>query len=114
MCRVSVILPTYNESGNIGPLIEEILSYLPGESEIIVVDDDSPDRTWEVVETWVQKDPRVNLLRRIGRRGLTSALQEGFERSRGRIIFSANTMWSWPPAMSPGGRNGGIPEWGLS
>ena len=49
MCRVSVILPTYNESGNIGPLIEEILSYLPGESEIIVVDDDSPDRTWEIV-----------------------------------------------------------------
>jgi dolichol-phosphate mannosyltransferase len=101
MCRVSVILPTYNESGNIGPLIEEILSYLPGESEIIVVDDDSPDRTWEVVAEWVQKDPRVRLHRRIGRRGLTSALQEGFEQSRGQIIFWMDCDFSHPPDKIP-------------
>jgi len=101
MCRVSVILPTYNESGNIGPLIEEILSYLPGESEIIVVDDDSPDRTWEVVADWVPKDPRVRLLRRIGRRGLTSALREGFEQSRGQIIFWMDCDFSHPPDKIP-------------
>jgi len=101
MCRVSVILPTYNESGNIGPLIEEILSCLPEESEIIVVDDDSPDRTWEVVADWVSKDPRVRLLRRIGRRGLTSALREGFEQSRGQIIFWMDCDFSHPPDKIP-------------
>jgi len=101
MCRVSVILPTYNEYGNIGPLIGEILGYLPEDSEIIVVDDDSPDRTWEVVAEWVQKDPRVRLHRRIGRRGLTSALQEGFEQSRGQIIFWMDCDFSHPPDKIP-------------
>ena len=101
MCRVSVILPTYNESGNIGPLIEEILFVLPGESEIIVVDDDFPDRTWEVAAEWGQRDPRVHLIRRIGRRGLTTALQEGFERSRGQVIFWMDCDFSHPPDKIP-------------
>ncbi|MBI5583957.1 MAG: polyprenol monophosphomannose synthase [Deltaproteobacteria bacterium] len=101
MCRVSVILPTYNESGNIGSLIEEILSYLPEDSEIIVVDDDSPDRTWEVAAAWAQQDPRVLLIRRIGRRGLTTAIQEGFERSRGEVIFWMDCDFSHPPDKIP-------------
>jgi glycosyltransferase involved in cell wall biosynthesis len=101
MCRVSVILPTYNEYGNIGPLIGEILSYLPEDSEIIVVDDDSPDRTWEVAADWGRKDPRVRLLRRIGRRGLTSALKEGFEQSRGLLIFWMDCDFSHPPDKIP-------------
>ena len=47
---VSVILPTYEEHDNIGPLIEGIASAVPGLKEIIVVDDDSPDETWRVAE----------------------------------------------------------------
>lgn len=101
MCRVSVILPTYNEFGNIGSLIGEVLSYLPGDSEIIVVDDDSPDRTWEVAAEWGQKDSRVLLVRRIGRRGLTTALQEGFARSRGQVIFWMDCDFSHPPNKIP-------------
>lgn len=101
MVSVSVILPTYNEADNIIPLIEEILTYVPRESELIVVDDDSPDRTWEGVEAFAQKEPRVRLLRRIGRKGLTSALQEGINLSTGRYVFWMDCDFSMPPDKIP-------------
>jgi dolichol-phosphate mannosyltransferase len=97
--QVSVVLPTYNESGNIGSLIEILLSHLPVESEIIVVDDDSPDLTWRVVEESGLKDSRIRLIRRIGRRGLTSALQEGIEASLGKYVFWMDCDFSQPPEM---------------
>jgi dolichol-phosphate mannosyltransferase len=97
MVEVSVVLPTYNEAGNIGPLIEALLSHLPAQSEMVVVDDDSPDLTWQVVEGLNRKDPRIRLIRRIGRRGLTSALQEGIEASEGRTIFWMDCDFSQPP-----------------
>ena len=84
MLDVSVVLPTFNEAGNIGLLIEALLTRLPEPSEIIVVDDDSPDLTWQVVEELRNYEPRIRLIRRIGRRGLTSALQEGIEAAEGR------------------------------
>ena len=65
MIIVSVVLPTYNEAGNIGPLIEVLLTRLPEASEIVVVDDDSPDLTWQVVEGLSRKDSRIRLIRRI-------------------------------------------------
>jgi dolichol-phosphate mannosyltransferase len=97
MVEVSVVLPTYNEAGNIGPLIEALLSYLPTRSEIVVVDDDSPDLTWQGVEDLSRKDSRIRLIRRIGRRGLTSALQEGIEASGGRYVFWMDCDFSQPP-----------------
>jgi dolichol-phosphate mannosyltransferase len=97
--QVSVVLPTYNESGNIGPLTEALLAHLPEESEIIVVDDDSPDLTWQVVEAAGLKDSRIRLIRRIGRRGLTSALQEGIDASLGKYIFWMDCDFSQPPEM---------------
>ncbi|MBA4392553.1 MAG: polyprenol monophosphomannose synthase [Desulfobacca sp.] len=96
---VSVVLPTYNEAGNIGPLIEVLLSHLPVESEVVVVDDDSPDLTWQVVETLAKKDSRIQLIRRIGRRGLTSALQEGIGSSQGKVVFWMDCDFSQPPEM---------------
>jgi len=101
MVKVSVVLPTYNEADNIIPLIREILSYIPRESEILVVDDDSPDRTWEAVEAFGQQDSRVRLLRRIGRKGLTSALQEGIHLSQGETIFWMDCDFSMPPDKIP-------------
>ena len=95
--KISVILPTFNEAGNIGPLIEVLLSRLPDESEIIVVDDDSPDLTWQVVEGLSRNDSRIRLIRRIGRQGLTSALQEGIEASAGKVVFWMDCDFSQPP-----------------
>lgn len=95
--KVSVVLPTFNEVGNIVPLIETLLSHLPGESEIVVVDDDSPDLTWQVVEGLTRKDGRIRLIRRIGRRGLTTAIQEGIGACRGQVVFWMDCDLSQPP-----------------
>jgi dolichol-phosphate mannosyltransferase len=101
MIQVSIILPTYNEADNIILLIEEILTYIPLESEIIVVDDDSPDRTWEAVEGLIEKESRVRLLRRVGRKGLTSALQEGINLSNGQYVFWMDCDFSMPTDKIP-------------
>ena len=93
--KKSVILPTYNERENIGPLIETIIRCLDGDLEIIVVDDDSPDGTWEVVENI--KDDKVKLLRRIGKRGLASAIKEGIEGATGEVVAVMDTDLSHPP-----------------
>lgn len=75
--RAIAMVPTYNEAGNIERLIGEILAQ-GDDVGVIVVDDDSPDGTWRIVEEYTRKDPRVHLLRRIGRRGRGTAGIEGF------------------------------------
>ena len=101
MIPVSVILPTYNEADNIIPLIQEILIQVPRESEVIVVDDNSPDGTSKAVEAFGQKDSRVRLNRRIGRKGLTSALQEGINSAQGRVVVWMDCDFSMPPDKIP-------------
>ncbi len=72
------MVPTYNESGNIERLITEILAQ-GDDVGVVVVDDDSPDGTWKIVEEYSKRDSRVHLLRRIGRRGRGTAGIEGFQ-----------------------------------
>jgi len=75
---LSIIIPTYNEAENIKILIDKIQSINFKETyEIIVVDDNSPDKTWQSVEVIQKGSKNVRLLRRIGRRGLSSAVIEG-------------------------------------
>lgn len=84
---LSLILPTYNESANITGLIDvldAVLQRMP--HEIIVVDDDSPDGTWKVAESLIRKHPSVRVLRRVGRRGLSSAVTEGFDMAKGDVL----------------------------
>jgi len=98
---VSVILPTYNERENIGPLIRAILKHAPGDVEVIVVDDDSPDGTWRVVEDLRRELPNVCLLRRIGRRGLATAIEEGVRLARGDVLVWMDCDFSHPPELLP-------------
>jgi dolichol-phosphate mannosyltransferase len=95
--EVSVIFPTYNERDNIGPLILDALKYTPPDTEIIVVDDNSPDGTWKVVEDLARTVPSLHLLRRIDKRGLASALRDGIAFSRGEIIVWSDCDFSMPP-----------------
>lgn len=102
MEKISVILPTLNERDNIINLIDAVESALiKRDCEIIVVDDNSPDGTWQLVEERSRKDPQVQLIRRIGRTGLTSALQEGIEKSSGEIIVWMDADFSMPPEKIP-------------
>jgi dolichol-phosphate mannosyltransferase len=76
--ELAVVIPTFNESKNVGPLIELLKETLNGISwEAIFVDDDSKDGTGETLIKIGQTDPRIRCLRRIGRRGLSSACIEG-------------------------------------
>jgi dolichol-phosphate mannosyltransferase len=76
--QLSVIVPTFNESGNVAVLLQRLATALAGVAwEVIYVDDNSPDRTWDVVRGLAQQDSRVRCIRRIGRRGLSGACIEG-------------------------------------
>jgi dolichol-phosphate mannosyltransferase len=74
---VVVTVPTYNEAGNIGPLLDELLALGPGFT-VLVIDDDSPDGTWRLVAERAQSEPRVRLLHRTRDRGRGRAGRDGF------------------------------------
>lgn len=98
--KVSVILPSYNEAGNITEAISLVLRYVPN-AEIIVVDDDSPDKTWSVVKAIAKCNSRVKLIRRVGRRGIGSAVQEGFEKASGNRVVWLDCDLQHPPSLIP-------------
>ncbi|MBX3643934.1 MAG: glycosyltransferase family 2 protein [Rubrivivax sp.] len=78
MPQLSIVVPTFNELGNVTELRDRIAAALPGvDWELIYVDDDSPDGTAEQLVALAQQDRRVRCMLRIGRRGLASACIEG-------------------------------------
>jgi dolichol-phosphate mannosyltransferase len=101
--KVSVILPTYNESGNIGVIVPNITTtFLKGNiiGEIIVVDDDSPDGTADAARRISRTHPvRVHV--RKGERGLASAVLKGFELARGDILIVMDADLSHPVDKIP-------------
>src|ERR1700751_5043974 len=75
---LSVIVPSFNECPNVAPMVAKLDAALRGIAwEVIYVDDNSPDGTSREVRRIAQRDPRVRCIRRIGRRGLASAVIEG-------------------------------------
>lgn len=84
---LSVIVPCFNERPNVAPMIEKLDAALAGLAwEVIYVDDDSPDGTAAEVRRIAQDDPRVRCIRRIGRRGLASAVIEGAMSSSAEFV----------------------------
>ncbi len=76
--ELCVVVPTFNEADNIARLIEQLSRTLEGiEWEAVVVDDESPDGTADAVREIAKTDRRVRILKRMGRRGLSSACLEG-------------------------------------
>lgn len=85
--RLAVIVPTYQERDSIDAVVDRVATVLQGIAwELIFVDDDSPDGTADRVRAIAQRDPRVRLLHRIGRRGLSSACIEGMMASTAPIL----------------------------
>ncbi|WP_408873174.1 glycosyltransferase [Gluconobacter roseus] len=84
--ELSVIVPCYNEVANVAPMVAALGSALEGRKwEVIFVDDSSPDGTAAEVSRIARLDPRVRVLCRVGRRGLSSAVIEG--------ILSSSAPW---------------------
>ncbi|MBN2789045.1 MAG: polyprenol monophosphomannose synthase [Candidatus Delongbacteria bacterium] len=75
--KAIVIIPTYNEIENVGKMINTVLD-LDDNIDILIVDDNSPDKTGEFVKTNYGSEKRVNLIEREGKLGLGTAYIEGF------------------------------------
>lgn len=100
---VSIIIPTYNERGNIEKLVPEIFSSCKGlkaEIDIIIVDDNSPDGTALVAEELCKKY-NVRLIRRSRKLGLASAVIKGFKQSKSDILGVMDADLSHPPEVLP-------------
>jgi dolichol-phosphate mannosyltransferase len=98
--KVSVILPTYNEVGNIVALVDAIRSNIPPyfEREIIVVDDNSPDGTFHLVRNRFGGNPEVRAIRRTKNRGLANSIREGLESATGDQVLVMDTDFTHNPA----------------
>ena len=109
---VSIVLPTYNERDNICDLIDAIQDRLADSDwhgEILVVDDNSPDGTADVVRTRYLlaspvSDPppcAVRLVVRTRNKGLAASIREGLDQARGRTVVVMDTDFNHDPAMIP-------------
>jgi dolichol-phosphate mannosyltransferase len=98
-----IIIPTYNEIGNLQRLTDKILSILP-HTHILVVDDNSPDGTGALAERLGKKDQRIRLIRRAGKSGLGSAYIAGFKYALEHnydFIFEMDADFSHSPTALP-------------
>jgi dolichol-phosphate mannosyltransferase len=131
---LSLIVPTYNERNTLTRLVEQLSQLLdpvyPAAYEIIVVDDDSPDRTWELAQQLISTYPQLRVMRRQQERGLSTAVIRGWQVARGRLLGVIDGDLQHPPelllkllaVMDDGAdlalasrhvAGGGVSDWGL-
>lgn len=126
-----IIIPTYNEIENIQRLTTRILSIMP-KTDILIIDDNSPDGTGELVERLSQKEKRIKVIHRAAKSGLGSAYIQGFKYALDNsydFIFEMDADFSHDPSylidflkhapeynLILGSRyikGGGITDWGI-
>ena len=94
-----IVIPTFNESGNIKGLLEQILTLHP-DFNIIVVDDNSPDGTGKIINALAQEDSRIHLVQRPYKNGLGTAYVAGFKDALAKgadLIFEMDADFSHNP-----------------
>jgi dolichol-phosphate mannosyltransferase len=99
-----VILPTYNEAGNLPGISAAILEALPG-AVLLVVDDGSPDGTGDIADTLAAADPKVRVRHRAAKQGLGRAYLDGFGialAAGATAVIQMDADWSHDPAALPG------------
>lgn len=101
--KVSVVLPTFNEKANIVPLIAAIKASIspPWEAEIIVVDDNSPDGTYDRVREAYGADPSVKVFLRTADHGLAKSIRTGIENATAEFILVMDTDFTHRPDEIP-------------
>ena len=77
--KTLIVVPTFNEKENLTPLVEAIFSAVPQTTDVLIVDDGSPDGTGELADTLSQKNPRLQVLHRAKKLGLGTAYVNGFQ-----------------------------------
>ncbi|HBH03620.1 MAG TPA: glycosyltransferase [Candidatus Rokubacteria bacterium] len=100
----SVIVPVFDEVASLLPFwttLEPVLGALPGETEVVFVDDGSTDGSTEVIRGLVHRDARVRLVRLAANAGLSAAFHAGFAAARGRILMTLDSDLQNDPADLP-------------
>lgn len=100
---LSLIIPTYNEGKNIRAIVA-LLSHLldevlPGAYELVVVDDNSPDRTWEIAQALTSEYPQLRVIRRQRERGLATAVIRGWQAASGEVLGVIDGDLQHPPEV---------------
>jgi len=102
---VSLIIPTYNEAGNIADLMETAVENIKragfADIEVIVADDDSPDLTWQIAADTTIPGATVRVLRRLENRGLTPSLNDAIAVAKKDVIVWLDCDFSQPPGCIP-------------
>ena len=101
---LTILLPTYNESSTIEKMLDAIAPAVPPKinTEVLVIDDDSPDGTSKIVDSYIQKSKGTVSFRiytRKGKRGLSSAVIDGIGLARGKFVLIMDSDFSHPPQM---------------
>ena len=103
--KVSVILPTYNEKGNVVPLLRELTKELEGKGfndfEFVVIDDNSPDGTAAAVRELSKEISSIRLFVRTDEKGLGSAVKRGIQEAGGDILVLMDTDFNHRPSDVP-------------
>ena len=101
--ELTVVVPTFNERANVGPLVDLLDAALQGVRwEVLFVDDDSPDGTADAVRAIARADGRVRCLQRIDRRGLSSACIEGIMASSAPFVAVMDADLQHDETLLPG------------
>lgn len=102
---VSLLMPTYNEAGNIADLmraaVAQVRSCGVSDIEVIVADDDSPDLTWKIAAETDCPGATVKVLRRLENRGLTASLNDAIAAAEKEVIVWFDCDFSQPPECIP-------------
>jgi glycosyltransferase involved in cell wall biosynthesis len=88
---ISIIIPLYNEEDNVPDLIprlESVLESLKRSYEVLLIDDGSSDRTWELLKQFRKNNAKLRLVRFRKNFGQTAAMKAGFDLSRGNIVIT--------------------------
>ncbi len=100
---LSLVIPTYKERDNIENIINILTGLLdaaiPNNYELIVVDDDSPDLTWQVAQSLIYDYPQLRVMRRQDERGLSSAVIRGWQAAKGRVLGVIDGDLQHPPEV---------------
>jgi dolichol-phosphate mannosyltransferase len=101
MPALSVVVPTYNESGNIHPLVGRIVKALGGVDFELIVVDDSTDGTERILQELARDAGYLRIVHRLGRRGLASAVADGIALALGDVVCVLDADLQHPPEAVP-------------
>lgn len=101
--KVSVILPTFNEAGNIVALVAAIKKQIPAtwSHEIVVVDDNSRDGTLDLVRNAYGEDSEIKTILRTSNRGLAASIRTGIDAATGDYLLVMDTDFTHRPEEIP-------------